>query len=168
MIDRDQFVGEDELNAYVDGELPAERRSAVEAWLATHPDDAAKVAAWRKQAELIRARYGAVADEMPPQRFNVAPVDAPALRRDGGGRRRGRRGLPRRRRRRLGARGVEARDARPIWRALPPTRSMPTGSTSSRSATRSRCRATSGRIWCNGCRSGSARRCARPNSTRWD
>ena len=71
MIDRDQIVSEDELNAYVDGELPADRRAAVEAWLATHPDDAAKVAAWRTQAELIRERYGAVADEMPPQRFNV-------------------------------------------------------------------------------------------------
>jgi anti-sigma factor RsiW len=71
MIDQDQIVSEDELNAYVDGELPADRRGAVEAWLATHPDDAAKVAAWRKQAELIRARYGAVADERPPQRFNV-------------------------------------------------------------------------------------------------
>ncbi|MGB6467713.1 MAG: anti-sigma factor, partial [Xanthobacteraceae bacterium] len=48
MIDRDQIIGEDELNAYVDGELPADRRMAVEAWLATHPDDAAKVGAWRK------------------------------------------------------------------------------------------------------------------------
>lgn len=71
MIDRDQIVSEDELNAYVDGELPADRHGAVEAWLASYPDDAAKVAAWRKQAELIRARYGAVADERPPQRFNV-------------------------------------------------------------------------------------------------
>jgi anti-sigma factor RsiW len=71
MIDRDQSVSEDELNSYVDGELPADRRSAVEAWLATHPDDAAKVAAWRKQADLIRARYGAVADEIPPQRLDV-------------------------------------------------------------------------------------------------
>ncbi len=71
MIDRDHIVGEDELNAYVDGELPADRRMIVEAWLAAHPDDAAKVAAWRKQAELIRARYGAIADETPPQRFNV-------------------------------------------------------------------------------------------------
>jgi anti-sigma factor RsiW len=71
MNDRDQFVGEDELNAYVDGELPADRCSAVEAWLATHPDDAAKVAAWRKHVELIRARYGAVADEKPPQRLDV-------------------------------------------------------------------------------------------------
>jgi anti-sigma factor RsiW len=71
MNDRDQIVSEDEINAYVDGELPADRRTVVEAWLATHPDDAAKVAAWRKQAELIRARYGAVADETPPQRFNL-------------------------------------------------------------------------------------------------
>ncbi|MGB6940067.1 MAG: anti-sigma factor, partial [Xanthobacteraceae bacterium] len=71
MIDRDQIVGEDELNAYVDGELPAERLGAVEAWLASHPDDAVKVAAWRQQAELIRARYGAAVNEKPPQRLNV-------------------------------------------------------------------------------------------------
>lgn len=71
MIDRDHIVGEDELNAYVDGELPADRRSVVEAWLGTHPDDAARVAAWRQQAELIRARYGAIADEQPPQRFDI-------------------------------------------------------------------------------------------------
>lgn len=72
MNDKDQLVGEDELNAYVDGELSADRRRAVEAWLAAHPDDAAKVAAWRKQIELIRARYGAVADEVPPRRFNIS------------------------------------------------------------------------------------------------
>src|ERR1700722_6534175 len=71
MIDQDHIASEDELNAYVDGELPAEPRSAVEAWLATHPDDAAKVAAWRQQAELIRTRYGAVINEKPPQRLNV-------------------------------------------------------------------------------------------------
>jgi anti-sigma factor RsiW len=71
MIDRDQIVSEDELNAYVDGELPAERLGAVEAWLTTHPDDAMKVATWRQQAELIRTRYGAVINEKPPQRLNV-------------------------------------------------------------------------------------------------
>ena len=71
MNDRDQIVGEDELNAYVDGELPAERLGAVEAWLASHPDDAVKVAAWRQQAEFIRARYGAAVNEKPPQRLNV-------------------------------------------------------------------------------------------------
>ena len=64
-------ISEDELHAYVDGELPAERRGAVEAWLATHPEDAANVAAWRKQADLIQARYGAVADEKIPPRLNI-------------------------------------------------------------------------------------------------
>jgi anti-sigma factor RsiW len=71
MIDRDQIVSEDELSAYVDGELADDRRGAVEAWLATHPDDAARVAAWHKQIELIRARYGAVADEKPLQRLDI-------------------------------------------------------------------------------------------------
>jgi len=75
MIDRDQIVSEDELHAYVDGELPAARRGAVEAWLATHPEDAAHVAAWRSQAELIRARYGGVADERPPQRLDLVRLE---------------------------------------------------------------------------------------------
>jgi len=72
MSDRDSAVTEDELHAYVDGELPAERRGAVESWLATHPEDAARVAAWGSQAELIRARYAAPADETPPQRLSLA------------------------------------------------------------------------------------------------
>ena len=60
MTDRDLPVTEDELHVYVDGELAADRREAVERWLASHPDDAARVAAWRAQAESIRARYGAI------------------------------------------------------------------------------------------------------------
>ena len=71
MIDRDSPVTEDELHAYVDGELPADRQAAVEAWLASHPEDAARVAAWRAQAEAIRARYGAVANEPVPERLKV-------------------------------------------------------------------------------------------------
>jgi anti-sigma factor RsiW len=62
MIDRTSPVMEDDLHAYVDGELPADRRKAVEAWLALHAEDAARVAAWRTQAEQIRARYGDTAD----------------------------------------------------------------------------------------------------------
>ena len=66
----EQMISEDELHAYVDGELSADRRGAVEAWLASHPDDAARVAAWRKHAELIQARYGAVANEKIPERLD--------------------------------------------------------------------------------------------------
>ncbi|MFN3656539.1 MAG: anti-sigma factor family protein [Pseudolabrys sp.] len=71
MIDRDSPVSEHELHAYVDGQLPADRREAVAAWLAANPDEAALVAAWRAQAEGIRARYGAVAEEPVPQRFDL-------------------------------------------------------------------------------------------------
>jgi anti-sigma factor RsiW len=72
MFDRDQPVSEEELHAYVDGELAPERRETVEAWLSTHPDDATRVGAWRAQAEAIRSRHGGVASEPVPARFDVA------------------------------------------------------------------------------------------------
>jgi len=64
-------VTEDELHAYVDNELPAERRSDVEAWLATHPDDAARVHSWRTMAEALHARYDSVIDEAVPKRLEI-------------------------------------------------------------------------------------------------
>lgn len=76
MIDRDSPLTQDELHAYVDGELAADRREAVAAWLASHPEDAALVATWRAQAEAIRARYGAATDEPVPNRLKLAKVMA--------------------------------------------------------------------------------------------
>jgi anti-sigma factor RsiW len=64
-------VQEDELHAYVDGELPPERREAVAVWLAANPEQAALVAGWQAQAEAIRARYGAVLDEPMPARLRL-------------------------------------------------------------------------------------------------
>jgi len=69
MIDRNSPVTEDELHVYVDGELAADRREAVEIWLSTHPEDAARVAAWRTHAEAIRTRYGGVINEPVPARL---------------------------------------------------------------------------------------------------
>ena len=43
----------------------------MEAWLASHPDDAARVAEWRAQAEAIRARFGILASEPVPARFDL-------------------------------------------------------------------------------------------------
>jgi anti-sigma factor RsiW len=74
MIERESPVTEDELHAYVDGELAAERQAAVEQWLAEHADDAARVAAWRTQGDAMRARYGAVANEPVPRRFDLAKL----------------------------------------------------------------------------------------------
>jgi anti-sigma factor RsiW len=71
MIDRDGPILEAELHAYMDGELPADRRAAVEAWLASHPQDAARVAAWQAQAGLINARYAGVVQGPIPPRLDV-------------------------------------------------------------------------------------------------
>ncbi|WP_159007250.1 anti-sigma factor [Bradyrhizobium sp. S69] len=64
-------VTEDELHAYVDNELPAERRADVEAWLIAHPDDAERVQSWRAMADALHARYDQVADEAVPKRLEI-------------------------------------------------------------------------------------------------
>jgi len=81
MIDRDSPVTDDELHAFVDGELPADRHDAVVAWLAAHPEQATQVATWRAQADAIRARYGAVVSEPIPDRLKLDQV----MRRDRAG-----------------------------------------------------------------------------------
>jgi anti-sigma factor RsiW len=72
--DHNSPVADDELHVYVDGELPADRLAAVESWLSSHPEDAARVAAWRAQAEAIRARYGSVANEPVPKRLELKKI----------------------------------------------------------------------------------------------
>jgi anti-sigma factor RsiW len=75
MTDNEVPVTEDELHAYVDGELPSDRQPAVEAWLAAHPDDMARVNGWRALADAIRARYGAVATEPVPARLSLRQIE---------------------------------------------------------------------------------------------
>jgi anti-sigma factor RsiW len=71
MTDPRISITEDELHAYVDNELPAERRDDVEAWLATRPVDAERVQSWRAMAALLHARYDGVADEIVPKRLEI-------------------------------------------------------------------------------------------------
>jgi anti-sigma factor RsiW len=54
----EKTVSEDMLHAYVDGALSPEEAVRVDAWLASHPEDAATVAAWRHQNALIRDVFG--------------------------------------------------------------------------------------------------------------
>ena len=75
MIDRDLPVTEEELHAYVDGELAPDRKASVEAWLAGHPEDFTRVDAWRSLADAIRTRYGAVATEPVPARLSVHQIE---------------------------------------------------------------------------------------------
>jgi anti-sigma factor RsiW len=71
MTDRQIPVTEDELHAYVDNELPAERCGDVEAWLVAHPEDAERVQSWRAMADALHARYDAIADEPVPKRLEI-------------------------------------------------------------------------------------------------
>ncbi|MGQ0681088.1 anti-sigma factor family protein [Bradyrhizobium sp.] len=73
-------VTEDELHAYVDDELPAERRGDVEAWLAARPEDAARVQSWRAMAEMLHARYDSVLDEPVPKRLGLEQLSSPPRR----------------------------------------------------------------------------------------
>src|SRR5258708_1113542 len=73
-------VTEDELHAYVDNELPAERRGDVEAWLAAHPDEAARVQSWRAMADALHARYDSVLDEAVPKRLEIERLGRPPRR----------------------------------------------------------------------------------------
>jgi len=59
-------VSDTDLHAYVDGELAPERRRAVEAWLAEHPADAARVAEYQKLNRGLQALYPAEAAEPLP------------------------------------------------------------------------------------------------------
>jgi anti-sigma factor RsiW len=66
-------VTEAELHAYVDGGLPEARRSEVELYIERHPDEAARLAAYRTQNEALRALYDPVLDEPVPQRLTRRP-----------------------------------------------------------------------------------------------
>jgi anti-sigma factor RsiW len=59
-------VTESDLVAYVDDRLPSERRADVEAHLALHAEDAARVAAWQQQADDLRAHFAADLNEPVP------------------------------------------------------------------------------------------------------
>lgn len=66
-------VVEAELQAWVDGCLPAARRAAVDAYLARHPDQAARLQAYRQQNAALRARYNPVLDEAVPAALAARP-----------------------------------------------------------------------------------------------
>lgn len=61
----DDPVTEDEIQAYVDGQLDARRHAMVERWLAARPDIAAQVMADKALAGLLRT--GLTAASTPPQ-----------------------------------------------------------------------------------------------------
>ena len=115
---------DDELHAYVDGRLDPARRAAVAAWLEAHPEQAAQVEGWKRDAERLRALAA------NPEHWvsNAALTPAQV-----------RRGLQARRRRRMGiasegspgwamnAAGAKALPMRALIAALLATTALPAG-----------------------------------------
>lgn len=57
---------DERLSAWLDGELPPAQAAEVDAWLAHHPDDAARVRLWAADRDALRARLAPVADAPVP------------------------------------------------------------------------------------------------------
>jgi len=75
-------IGEDDLTAYVDNELSAERRALVETWLVDHPAKRQRLEADLAIQDDITAALGPLVDESLPERFRVEAIaDGVAFRR---------------------------------------------------------------------------------------
>jgi anti-sigma factor RsiW len=75
----EQQITEPDLHAYVDGFLPAARVAEIEAYLAGHPEDAARVAAYREQVAALRREFNGVLEEPLPRRLQLPRGSWPRL-----------------------------------------------------------------------------------------
>jgi anti-sigma factor RsiW len=74
-------IAEEDLHAYVDGFLDAERRAAVERYLQAHADAAERVAAYATQRQELRAALAPLARDPIPPELNLARLLEQRLRR---------------------------------------------------------------------------------------
>lgn len=71
-----QPVNDEQLLRWLDNELPDSVRAEVEAYVAEHPEEAARLAAYRRNDALIRARFDSVLEEPVPVRMRRQPHSA--------------------------------------------------------------------------------------------
>lgn len=74
MSESSRPIGEDDLQALVDGRIAPERRPAVEDYLARHPDAAARVGAYASHRQLLRESLKPRFDAPIPARLRVEHV----------------------------------------------------------------------------------------------
>jgi anti-sigma factor RsiW len=86
---RQDIVSEEELSAFLDGELDAARAEVVGAAIAASPALAERAALYRVDQDLIARAYGPLIDQPVPLRLRraVEPARRPAVGRQGWGRR---------------------------------------------------------------------------------
>lgn len=73
----DTRPSETELHAWVDGQLAPKRAAEVAQWLAAHPDEAARVAAWQAQRAGLQALHADLLAEPAPPHLARALIAAP-------------------------------------------------------------------------------------------
>jgi len=71
---------ENDLHAYADGQLDPGRRAEAEAWLAEHPEDAERVAAWQRFSQQLNDRFDPVLREPAPLHLLAAARGRPPVR----------------------------------------------------------------------------------------
>ncbi len=76
-------ISEDDLHAFLDDQIDATRRAAVEAYLAANPDEAARLAAYAEHKQALHGLYDPVLDEplpAPMMAVRRPPIAAAVLR----------------------------------------------------------------------------------------
>lgn len=71
-------ITDNDLSAYVDGEISPERRDEIEAYLIAEPAHAARMETWRRQNEIVRAAFAKVATEPLPLAHTLTLSHPPA------------------------------------------------------------------------------------------
>lgn len=67
-------VTEADLHAYVDGLLPSARRAEIDDYLASRPEEAERLQAYRQQKDELRALFNPVMDEPIPPALSSRPT----------------------------------------------------------------------------------------------
>jgi anti-sigma factor RsiW len=73
-------IAEEDLHAYVDGQLEPIRQAAVQRYLQANPEEARRVAAWTAQRDALRAVFATRAAVPMPHSLNPARLVEPRLR----------------------------------------------------------------------------------------
>jgi anti-sigma factor RsiW len=69
------------LSAWLDTELDSTEQSRMNAWLHSHPEDAATLRRWAQDAEALRKLLDPLLDEAPPERLRQSVLQAGPTRR---------------------------------------------------------------------------------------
>ena len=71
-MNKPRHIDEADLHAYVDGLLDEGQRRRIEAWLTDHPEEAARIADYKRQNELLRRALDPTLDEPFPEALKAA------------------------------------------------------------------------------------------------